>query len=246
MSREFRQLEKREPVGRRWGLSESTVGLFLAVLFMWLLVRWLTSGIYYDGHLALVLSYASVWIPLLGALSFACFVRGTGSLVRDFSIRFTWVDALFGLGIGLIARAAASVVEIAFYGRMSGLGVTFGETVYDGWWVFGTLLAPVLLAPVIEELFFRGLVLRSAIGITSSVLPRISAAAISVLISAGSFTALHLAEVSNGTAAAVLGISTLTFGLCSATLAAVTGRTGGSIVAHVTYNGSLVLAVLLS
>lgn len=228
----------------RWGLVESLAGLALAVALMWLLVRWLTSGAYYDGNLALVLSYAVTWVPLLGACVLASFRSGTRSLRSNFGLRFTVLDVFFGIGVGLLLRAFASVVEIAFYGRMTGLGVQFGDIIYDGWWVFGTLLAPVLLAPFIEELFFRGLVLRASQQMFERRMPIGIATITSILVSAILFTALHLVEVRNPTAAAVLGISTFALGLGTAVLAALTGRMGGSIIAHVTFNGSLVLAIL--
>jgi membrane protease YdiL (CAAX protease family) len=230
----------------RWGVIESLAGLGLAVVLMWLLVRWLTSGVYYDGYLAFILSYAVVWIPLLGACLFACFVTGTRSLRSDYGLRVTALDILFGLGAGLLLRAFASVVEIAFYGRMSGLGVQFGDIVYDGWWVFGTLLAPILLAPFIEELFFRGLVQRTARRVSERVMPAGVAVFVSIVVSAVLFAVLHLTESTNATAAAVLGISTFALGLTSALIAALTGRIGGSIIAHMTFNGSLVLAALMA
>ena len=230
----------------RWGVIESLAGLGLAVVLMWLLVRWLTSGIYYDGYLAFILSYAVVWIPLLGACLFACFVTGTRSLRADYGLRVTALDVLFGLGAGLLLRAFASVVEIAFYGRMSGLGVQFGDIVYDGWWVFGTLLAPILLAPFIEELFFRGLVQRTARRVSERVMPAGLAVFVSIVVSAALFAVLHLTESTNATAAAVLGISTFALGLTSALIAALTGRIGGSIIAHMTFNGSFVLAALMA
>jgi membrane protease YdiL (CAAX protease family) len=230
----------------RWGVVESLSGLGVAVLLMWLLVRWLTSGVYYDGYLAFVLSYAVVWVPLLGACLFACFVTGTRSLRADYGLRVTALDVLFGLGAGLLLRAFASVIEIAFYGRMSGLGVQFGDIVYDGWWVFGTLLAPILLAPFIEELFFRGLVQRTARRVSERVMPAGLSVVVSIIASATLFAVLHLTESTNATAAAVLGISTFALGLTSALIAALTGRIGGSIIAHMTFNGSLVLAALMA
>ena len=230
----------------RWGVIESLAGLGLAVVLMWLLVRWLTSGVYYDGYLAFVLSYAVVWVPLLGACLVACFVTGTRSLRADYGLRFTALDVLFGLGAGLLLRAFASIVEITFYGRMSGLGVQFGDVVYDGWWVFGTLLAPVLLAPFIEELFFRGLLQGTARRLSERVMPAGLAMFVSIIASAILFTVLHLTESTNVTAAAVLGISTFALGLTTALIAALTGRIGGSIIAHMTFNGSLVLAALMT
>jgi membrane protease YdiL (CAAX protease family) len=229
----------------RGSVGASVFGFLGAVVCMWLLVRWVSSPGYYDGHIVLLLSYAVVWVPLLAACGVACFVLGSRSPRRDFGLTFTWLDALFGIGIGLLARAVASIVEIQFYGQLNGLGVTFGEVVYDGWWVFGALLAPILLAPFVEELYFRGLAQRTAFRLASIAMRNAVAMGTSILISALLFTALHLAEVTNLTAALVLGISTFIFGLGSATLAALTGRIGGSIIAHAVFNGSLILSTLL-
>jgi membrane protease YdiL (CAAX protease family) len=231
---------------RHWGMRESFIGLVLAVVGMALLVKWLRSGVYFDTHFAIVLSYAVVWLPLIGACAYACLVAGTRSPIRDFAIRFTWIDVLFGVGIGLIARAFASILEIAAYGRMSGLGVTFGETVYDGWWVFGTIIAPVLVAPVLEEIFFRGMLQRAVRSVLEERKSGRTAIVWSVVASAVLFALLHLTETANPTAATVLGLSTLFLGIGTAALAAFTGRIGGSIVAHVTFNGSLILDSLLN
>jgi membrane protease YdiL (CAAX protease family) len=254
---------ERPALRRGWGVFEAFVALVVVVILMALLIRWLHSGVYFDTDFAVVLSYAVVWVPLLAACAYACFLRGSCSPVADLGLRFTWLDVLFGVGAGLLARVVASIVELVAYGRMSGLGVTFGDTVYDGWWVFGTLLAPVLIAPFVEELFFRGLVLRAVYLAIARVLPgpdavpsatasattpaprrRTTATVVSVLASAILFAVLHITQVSNPTAGVVLGVSTLVFGLGSAAIAVFTGRVGGSIVAHVVFNGSLVLASL--
>ena len=238
--------EKFDDLDPRWGTGWSIAGLVLAVSLMWLVIRWLNSGVYYDGHIALILSYAVVWVPLLAASLLACLIGGTRSVRRDLGLKFSWLDALFGISVGLFARVIASLIEIALYGRMTGLGVTFGETIYDGWWVFGTILAPILISPFVEELFFRGLVQRSMLSISSRFSPAGLSVATSIVVSAVLFSILHLTGVTNPTAAAVLGLSTFVFGIGSGILAATTGRLGGSIVAHVTFNGSLVFAILLS
>ncbi len=224
--------------------------MVLAITFMLLLVRWFGSTSFprfaLDGNLGLLLSYLVVWVPLLGACAIACYLRGTRSPARDFGLRFTWLDVLFGLGVGLLVRALASVIEIAVYGRMSLGGVTFGETIYDGWWMFGTLLAPILIAPFVEELFFRGLVLRATLraGLASG--GRGAASVVAVIVSAALFSLLHLVEVSNVQTAIVLGLSTLILGLATGAISLFTGRIGGAMVAHATFNGSLILASLLS
>lgn len=228
----------------RWGLIESIVGFVLALLCMAALITWLRGALYYDGHVVLLLSYAVVWVPLLGAVMVAVTRRRFLSPARDLGLRLTWLDVFFGVGVGLLARAVAGIIEIAFTGRMIGLGVTFGETVYDGWWIFGTILAPVVLAPFVEELFFRGLLQRAVLGSIHHLrkgLPE----TVSIVASALLFSMMHVIQAANPTAALVLCLSSLTFGLASALLAALTGRIGASIVAHITFNGALVLTSLV-
>ncbi|CAD5991208.1 conserved membrane protein of unknown function [Agreia sp. COWG] len=228
----------------RWGLIESAAGFVGAFVLISLLIAWLRGALYYDPNVVLVLSYAVVWVPLLSAVVVASYIRGTRSLARDVGLRITWLDVFFGVGAGLLARTAAAIIEIAMTGRMVGMGVTFGDTVYDGWWLFGTILAPVLIAPFIEELFFRGLLLRAVQRASATLLGSRTATVIAILVSSLLFALLHLTQAVNPTAALILGASAFVFGLAAATIAALTGRIGGSIVAHIVFNGALVLTSL--
>lgn len=243
-------------LARNWGLSEAFLGIVLAITFMLLLERWFASSSFpfsaLGGNLALLLSYIVVWIPLVGACAYACYVRGTRSPSRDFGLSITWLDVLFGLGVGLLLRALTSVIEIGVYGRLSLGGVTLGEVVHDGWWVFGALLAPILIAPFVEELFFRGLVLRAtnqagvAAGGSAGGGASGAASVVAVIVSASLFSLLHLVEVPDAKTAIVLGLSTLMLGLATGAIALYTKRIGGAIVAHATFNGALILATLNS
>jgi membrane protease YdiL (CAAX protease family) len=218
---------------------------------MALLVQWFTSGNFpsfaLGGNLALLLSYLVVWVPLLAACAVACFVWGSGSLRHDLGLKFTWMDVLFGLGVGLFARGIAGIVEISVYGRMTLGEVTLGEVTYNAWWVFGAFVAPIIVAPFVEELFFRGLVVRatsravSAASATASWVRR-GAPAIAIAVSALLFAALHLTETTNASAALVIGLSTLILGIGTGLIAVLTGRVGGAMVAHAVFNGSLLLA----
>ena len=230
---------------RRWGIAESALGLSAALILMLALIAWLRTALFYDSHVVLLLSYAVVWVPFVAAVIVACFVRGTRSLARDIGLRITFLDVFLGVGAGLLARAVAGIIEIAATGSMVGLGVTFGETVYDGWWLFGTILAPVILAPLIEELFFRGLLQRAVLGTSSARMSERLAMALSIVISAGLFALLHLTQAANLTGALVLGLSAFVSGLAAALIAGLTGRIGGAIVAHAVFNGALVLTSFL-
>jgi membrane protease YdiL (CAAX protease family) len=201
-----------------------------------------------DAHLADLAAYLAVWVPLGASVLVASFWHGTRSLVRDVGLRFRPLDALWGLSVGLLARVAASIVEISIYGRMGSGGVTLDEPLHDAWWLFGALLAPVLIAPFIEEVFFRGLLLRAVSGVTvSNGGGRMLSAGIAVTVSALVFAALHVLVVGGGSgnsylaAVLVVGLSTLVFGLAAGILAVTTGRIGGAIIAHVTFNALVVV-----
>lgn len=199
------------------------------------------------GDFAGVLSFLAAWIPLLGAVLIASFLRGQRSLRLDFGLRFTWLDILFGLTLGFFLRSITTLIEIVFYGSPATGGVTFRPTVYDVWWVLLAVIAPVLISPFIEELFFRGLLQRSVLKASARSLPPTSRVptVIAVTVSSLVFAAVHMLQTSGGAQMAVVGLSTLIVGIALGTLAAVTGRLGGAIIAHVVFNGLGVLGTLL-
>jgi len=224
------------------GLTDATVGVVLAALFVVFAglaasKLWVT-----DPNLSLLLSYLAVWVPLLGAVGVAWYRHG-----HDLGLRFRPLDLLWGLSIGLLARSMASAVELLGYGHVGTGAVTFGETVYDGWWLFGALAAPVLIAPLLEELFFRGLLLRSVLGTTRTAGGgRVSSSVIAVVVSGLVFALVHTLTAGSTTAVVVVGVSTFVFGASAAVLSVVTGRLGGAVVAHVTFNALVVVPALLA
>ena len=232
--------------GPRSGLGVAATGLLATVVLVILLNGLYTRGSLVDPQLAVLLSYLVVWVPFVGAVLTFCFAFGSRSLARDIGLRFRPLDLLWGLTLGVIARVLATVLEIAGYGQMGSAGATLGEPARDLWWLFAVILAPVLLAPLIEEVFFRGLVLRAVTGASAANgASRRLALGIAVVVSAATFALIHLIGVGSPTAALVVGLSTLLFGLGAGALAAMTGRIGGAIVAHVVFNALVVLPAAL-
>lgn len=236
----------------RGPLADAAVGAVLAIAFVILGGAAAARGWMGDSNLGLLLSYLAVWVPLGGAVVAAGFFRGSWMGIRSLAgalgLRFTALDLLWGLTIGLLARVVASVLEIAVYGGMAQGEVVLGVPVYDGWWLFGALLAPVLLAPFIEEIFFRGLLLRAVEGAVvrgSGGVSRRLALGIAVGVSGVVFALVHVVGLGSVDAVVVVGLSTLVFGLAAGSVAAVTGRLGGAIVAHVTFNALVVVPAVL-
>lgn len=231
----------------RWGVADAAVGLALSLGLAWAAGLAVSRGTFGAGESATAFSYLATWVPLLGTVVFASFVRGKRSLRLDFGLQFRWLDILYGLTLGFFLRSIATVIEIAYFGRPAGGGVTFGPVVYDVWWVLFPLLAPVLVAPIIEELFFRGLLQRAVLKTSrrsapaASRLPTFIAVAVSSLV----FAAVHTLQAGTGTQMAVVGWSTLLLGIGLGALAAITGRLGGAVIAHVVFNGLGVAGMLL-
>ncbi|PWC07698.1 CPBP family intramembrane glutamic endopeptidase [Mycetocola zhujimingii] len=229
----------------RWGLGDAFVGVVLAVVLVWAVGWAALRGWPASPELRTALGYLAAWVPLLGAVLAASYLRGRRSLVRDFGLRFEWIDLFFGLVIGGMMRAATTLVEILLYGRVASGGATFGPVIYDLWWFVLVILAPVLAAPLIEELFFRGLMQRALVRTSAAALPaRARAARVPVVVAIGVtslvFAVVQTLQTSGGLEAAVVGISTLVLGIGTGTLAATTGRLGAAIIAHITYNGLIV------
>jgi membrane protease YdiL (CAAX protease family) len=113
----------------------------------------------------LVLSQAGLWLGLLGACVLASRRWGTGDLRADYAIRMHRSDVGRGLLLSLGARAVAVVVVslVALLApRLAGTQSGVFELVAEDRAALVALaLMLVIGAPVIEEIFFRGLLLRS-------------------------------------------------------------------------------------
>ena len=164
----------------------AAAGLVAAVAFTIVVQTLVERRIVAGGAVVTVLGYAAFWVPLAAAV--IAWRRGRRLL------RFRPVDVLLGVGVGLLARALATGVEFAVYGTSSPavfprmLPTGFADAALQ---VFALVIAPLVLAPVIEELFFRGVVIDAVRGRTA--LP--GSTVIAVVSSAAIFALLHLLGV---------------------------------------------------
>jgi len=246
------------PASARWGILEAGIGLvvLIVVLFGGATVTTLipgldpNSGQFWFG----VIAYGLIVVYLV----IVSFTRGQRSLVKDFGLRFRWIDLPLGFGIAFVARILSAIfvlIATGFTGTLpEGGNVQLGD---DKLWavLYGVLIGS-LLAPLVEELFFRGLVLRA---VRHAVLrgpgrlraqPAASdvqkwAAGIAAFVSAALFAALHFNSAFDTTLIIALTLSTFAFGLLNAIVTLRTGRMGAAIIAHVLFNG-FAIAVLLA
>jgi len=188
-----------------------------------------------DGELGLTgqaLSQIGLWTGLVGAAVLASRRKGRGSLREDFGFWARWSDLGLGAGVaiavqllilplvGLLLRPLLGQPEVS--GPVRDLMDKAQGPAFIG------LVATVGIgAPIVEELFFRGLLLRSL----RRRMPNVAAIALSAM-------AFGLAHASTLPADAVVlvMVSLTVFGAVLSTLAVRTGRLGPGIVAHATFN----------
>ncbi len=169
--------------------------------------------------------------------------KGIGRLAADYGLTGKGLDVAIGLGAGIVGLIAAGSVGLgidALLGAeeatsnvpVDSLGST-GEIV-----VFAFAIA--LVTPVIEELFFRGLLYRSLLKRGRSVVR-------STLITTAVFTLPHLTAASTGTAVVSLSATIFTLGLAFNLAAHWTGnRLLAPIIAHMVINGTAVIALAVT
>jgi len=191
-----------------------------------------------DGPALLVASFVGLWIPLVGAAILASYAFGTRSPGRDLGWSLRREDLWIGLAVGVIGLLAATAVQLALspFEQLTGTNTNFIEEQTDT--IFGTIavVASTLLgAPIIEELFFRGLVQHA--------LARLRTFAI--VLQAFIFGLIHVTpEEGLGNVGIVSGVAALALVLGFAVRRY--GRLGPAIIGHMVFNAAAVVPILLS
>ena len=218
----------------RWGTGDAVAGflignsLVVVALGVWVGVTGsddLTFG-------AIALGQVALWTGLLGAPLWATAKKGSGSLARDFGLVARAKDAVTGIPVGIVCQLV--VVPLIYLPFRSLIDVDDldepARELADKAHGFGFLALAVVLvvgAPIVEELFFRGLLLRS-----------LSRRFGDRWALAGSSFGFALAHLEGLQFPALLAVGVV-FGL----LAQRAGRLGPSIFAHSAFNLVVVVAL---
>lgn len=218
----------------RWGLGDFLVGL-VGGYALASLVSALWYAVSGDKELSLAgqaFSQIGLWTGMVGAALVASHRKGAGTLAEDFGFRGRWSD----IGLGLVVALAVQIVVlpgIAFLLRpLLGTPEVSGpvQDLLDkskGPAFVGLILSVAVGAPLVEELFFRGLLLRSL----RRRLPDWAA----ISLSAVAFGIAHGSALPVDAVLLVM-ISLTVFGAILAVLATRTGRLGPGIVTHAVFN----------
>jgi membrane protease YdiL (CAAX protease family) len=169
---------------------------------------------------------------------------GTGSLSGDFGWRVPGRgDWMPGVKVGLVLRAA----DLALGWVALELGWAAGDN--SAWlvapraWALTALflLGAAVIAPALEELFFRGFVLR-ALARSPRFTPRASTV-LAIAVSSVVFGALHTTALN--VSGLYVVVVTAAAGAVLAVLATRRGNLGACIAAHIVFNSTGVIGVLL-
>jgi membrane protease YdiL (CAAX protease family) len=182
------------------------------------------------GYLACGL--VGLWFGFIGVPVYAARRKGSGRLSRDFGLRVEPVDAALGAA-GAIAALIAEALVVALVRALSGpvkVSQDVGDAIKraEGPAVVVAFVLTVIAVPIVEELFFRGLLLRS--------LGKRFGAVVAIVGSSAVFGLAHYqGDVAARTAWTVVA-GLFAVGVVLAVLAQRTGRLGPGIVAHSLFN----------
>lgn len=229
----------------RWGLGDAAGGVAVGYgLAMVVGVVWI--GITGDRTVVwglTVLSTIALWVGLAGAPVLASRSKGTGSLRQDMGWHLVpRTDIPVGIGVAVLAQMVV-LPAVSYAIRVIDEGVRITQDSQEMAESVSGLRLAVLLAvfalgaPLVEELFFRGLLLRS--------LENRWGSTAAVVLSGALFGLVHL-EGSSGLAIVAVVVSLALLGWALGWLTVRFGRLGPALVAHVTFNLFAVVALLMS
>lgn len=228
----------------RWGLGDAAVGWVMAQTFALLGALVLAAAYGYsqselaDNDVSLTftaLQFPPLWLGFVGVPIWAAATKGAG-WVADFAVRLRAIDVPVGVAAGLLAQfVVVPLVSLPLIWLTNTDLDKLGEPARDlgakanspGLVVLLFLMVAVG-APIAEEIFFRGLLLRALEKRFGTVVAVVGS---SVVFGATHFQALQLPAL----AAA---------GVVFALLTVRTERLGPAIVAHMAFNAATVASIV--
>lgn len=236
----------------RWGIGDAWWGLLVYVVaslglgFAYIAITAARGGDVDDlelGPYAVAFLVAGNVAAFAGIPWLATHRKGLRSLRDDFGLRFRPVDVAVGLAFGIGGLVGAglvgSLIDTAFDVEETTTNIPV-DTLDGAGQVIAFSVAVAVVTPVIEELFFRGLVFRS-------LLKRGTSTAAATAWTTIVFVVPHLGAAESLASFLSLAASIAVLGFAFQLACNLTrGRLGAPIVAHVVVNGAAVLALALT
>jgi membrane protease YdiL (CAAX protease family) len=183
-----------------------------------------------------------LWVGFIGAPWLASRTQGTRHFLRDLGVRFRLID-LVGIAIGIGGQICVAIMYAPFQHEIHDFNgpsqkLTGGS--HGGGFVI-IAIATVVLAPAMEELFFRGLLLKALVRILTPIGAGRGAGRVAGVVTAVILDGL-LFGLAHGELVQLAGLAF--FGMVLAAVSYRTGRLGMNMVAHATFNLVAIVAIL--
>jgi membrane protease YdiL (CAAX protease family) len=220
-----------------WGLGEMFIGIFASLLFGVIAVLIFKAVASDADRITLPGVFAAVvggWIAYAGT-PYVVSRHLPGGLAQQMGFQFNWrTDIWRGLLLGIAGQVLVALIYLPLHVLAPGVvddldapAKQLTDTITSWRWVvFGFFV--VVISPICEELFFRGLTLRAI----SSRWGNVAGIVGSGLV----FGLIHFEYVQT--------VALVAFGILLAVRATKTGRIGETIIGHATFNLITVLALL--
>jgi uncharacterized protein len=187
-----------------------------------------------------VTTLLGLWIGFIGAPWLASRTQGTRHFFRDLGVRFRVID-LLGILIGVGGQILVAIMYAPFQHDIKNFNgpsqKLTGASHGAGFVIIA--IATVLLAPAMEELFFRGLLLKGLVRVFTK-LGAVGGARVAGVILAVIVDGL-LFGLAHGEWIQLAGLAT--FGAILAAVSYRTGRLGMNMVAHASFNLVAIIAI---
>ncbi len=224
------------PLGALWLALAGLVGGLVVATFLTLPVVLLRQE---AEVLAGALAMMGLYVGFAGSAWAASKQWGTGRPLQDLGIRFTRADLGWGplAGFGALVASIAIAIAVSPFPELEGTNTEFVTRHAES--PLGVVLvvgATMVGAPIFEEIFFRGLVLRSL----RSRLHVVPAVAVQSLF----FGLVHV-QPTQGVGTLSVIVATGAIGAVFAVAAVRARRLGPAIIGHAVFNGVVVVPLLL-
>lgn len=200
------------------------IGVIAAIVMNQIPARW-----------ASIASLVTLWLSLLVAVAYPLLRSRPMGLFE-----FRFVDVVWGLGFGISLRLVQGMTQGANVMPFPGSAALSNKNSV-GWW-FDSVIGPGLVGPVVEELFFRGVLVVVIYQLLRRGVGPVAAALTATLVSAGAFVLLHGLGTPPDLAG---GMMLASLGVVCASLILTTGRIWGAVATHIVYNAVFLIIIFL-
>jgi uncharacterized protein len=221
----------------RWGIPDAALCFFAGLVTSALAVGIASAGAESETLAVVAAGLIGSWVGIVASVVWVSRTKGTGSLLVDFGLRFERGRDLIGVAIGVATQiVVVPLLYLPLLPLIDDLSDRVGEPARElsdqvggdaGLAVLAVLV--IVGAPIVEELLYRGLLLRA--------LARRVSTNIAIGVSAAVFALTHFQPIQFP--------ALLVFGVILGVLATRTGRLGPGILAHAAFN-AVTMAVLIA